>query len=150
MRFWAIFILYCMTFAVLAWSFNLISTEVHEQTHVAIFNNYNISSTIHVNWWTGSGYTSPNHEEYILYCNEMCKFSQSLNEITGYNINVFIFAMMCTAFIIGLVVILVVSLQMQEDRDSFYEGIIDDLAVKLNQQNDGGEEPFAELSDLTE
>jgi len=139
--------LYCICFIVLAWGFNLISTEVHEQAHVAIFNNYNISSTVTINWWTGSGSTFPNHNQYVLYCNDSCRMAHSLNEIIGYNVNTFIFAMMCTAFIIGLIMIMIIGLKRFEERDSFYEGIIAEL-IKEKKDN-GGELLFAELSDLT-
>lgn len=151
MKFWGIFILYCLCFTVVGWSFNLISTEVHEQVHAAIFDNYNISSVMTVNWWTGGGYTTPNHNQYVLYCNEYCKMANSLNEIIGYNINTFIFAMMTTAFIIGLIMIMIINMKKLEERDSFYDGIIDELIEKINnkKEDDGGEEPFAELSDLT-
>lgn len=149
MKFWLVFMLYCICFIVLAWGFNLISTEVHEQAHVAIFKNYNISSTVEINWWTGAGATSPNHSQYTLYCNDSCKMAHSLNEIIGYNVNTFIFAMMTTAFIIGLIMIMIIGLKRMEERDSFYEGIIDELVEKLNKEKSGGELPFAELSDLT-
>jgi hypothetical protein len=117
MNFTYTFIAYCACFLVLGWGFNLISTEVHEQAHVAIFNNYNISSNVTINWWTGGGYTTPNREQYRSYCGDSCKMAHSLNEIIGYNINTFIFAMMCTAFIIGLIMILIIGIQKSEERD---------------------------------
>ena len=111
MKFWLLFITYFLVFGILGWGFNLISTEVHEQAHVAIFHQYNISSVSNVNWWTGEGFTSPDHDQYVLYCNDSCKMAQSLNEIIGYNINSFIFAMMCTAFILGFVMILIIDIK---------------------------------------
>ena len=145
MKFWFTFFAYCITFIVLTWGFNLINTEVHEQAHVAIFSNYNISSNYTINWFTGKGYTFPNPNQYILYCGDSCKMTQSLNEIVGYNINMFTLAMICTAFILGLILIMIINLR--EIKDATYEDIINQLLEE--KENEGGEEPFAELSDLT-
>jgi hypothetical protein len=149
MKFWYIFFGYCICFLITGWGFNLISTEVHEQAHVAIFKNYNISSNFTINWWTGSGATYPDTKTYYLYCDDSCKMAHSLNEIIGYNINTLIFAIMCTAFIVGLIMIMIINMKSLEDRDEKYEKIIDDLIEKLKEKNNGGEEPFVELSDLT-
>ena len=129
MKFLFVFTGYCFCLLILGWGFNLVSTEVHEQAHVAIFKNYNMSSNVTINWWTGSGATYPDTKTYHLYCDDSCRMANSLNEIIGYNINTFIFAMMCTAFIIGLIMILIINLKKTEERDSFYEKIIDELKI---------------------
>lgn len=145
MKFWFTFFAYCITFIVLAWGFNLINVEAHEQAHVAIFSNYNISSNYTMDWFTGEGYTFPNHDQYVLYCGDSCKTAQSLNEIIGYNVNTFTLAMICTAFILGLILIMIINFA--EIKDVVYKDIINQLLDE--KEKEGGEEPFAELSDST-
>jgi hypothetical protein len=145
MKFWTIYFVYVLCFIIVGWGFNLIGTYIHEQVHVAIFNNYNISSIVKINWLTGEGVTIPNYEQYKLYCNEQCKFSHSLNEIIGYNINTLALAILCFIFVIGFIVINVAAVNRIEEWDSFYNKYIKNKNI-----NNGGELTFAELSDLME
>jgi hypothetical protein len=68
----------------------------------------------------------------------------SLNEVISYNVNALIFAMMVTVFILGLIVMMVINYKKLE-QEIIYQEISDDE----ENEYEGGDEPFAELSDLT-
>jgi hypothetical protein len=105
--FWYYFIGFTIIFIVLSWGFMILSTQAHEDVHVAIFDNYNISSTVKINKLTGQGFTYPNVTQYYLYCNDDCKFANSLNEITSYNTDKIAFAILIGLYLISILVILI-------------------------------------------
>jgi len=107
---WETFILFFIftgLFAFVSWGFMILSTQAHENVHVAIFDNYNISSRVEVNKLTGNGVTYPNNTTYPLYCGEDCKYANSLNEIVGYNTDKIAFAFLASAYLIGIIIMLV-------------------------------------------
>ena len=111
--YWYIFV-YTFLFMLLGWGLEVVSTQVHEQVHVAIFNNDNISSTVKINWITGAGVTIPNSSEYHLYCGERCKYSNSLNEIVSYNVSLIAFTILMAVYLMGIVLLLYAQLKNQE------------------------------------
>jgi len=106
---WYLLTGFTILFMVLCWGFIIFSTQAHEDVHVAIFDNYNISSNVTVNKLTGQGFTYPNSTQYHLYCNDYCKFANSLNEIIGYNTDKVAFAALIGAYLVCVLIILISS-----------------------------------------
>jgi predicted PurR-regulated permease PerM len=141
--YWALF-WYTLSFVVLTWGFELMSTSVHEDVHVAIFNNYNINSTVKIDWLTAAGTTSPNSDQYRLYCNDLCKFSHSLNEIIGYNISLISFTIMVGIYILGILLMVFTYLRKLEYSDTFKQEILEELREELNRPEELPELPEEE------
>lgn len=60
--------------------------SLHEAIHKSIWEDYDINSTIEINFKTISGTTTADLNEYNNKCNDYCKFQHNLNDIVGYNI----------------------------------------------------------------
>jgi hypothetical protein len=105
---------------------------------------------VKINWLTAEGATQPDSGEYRLYCNEQCKFSHSLNEIVGYNVNIIVFSIMIGIYFAGILLMLLFKLKEFEFDESLTKNTLDEIKTEIKKiKDEGGELPFAELSDLT-
>ena len=72
----------------LLWSVGAKYISLHEDIHQHIFSRYNINSTVSLNYFELSGTTTPTSYKN---CNDSCKMQNTLNDIFGYYISLFIY-----------------------------------------------------------
>jgi hypothetical protein len=98
-------ILFTILFLAIMWVHTIFSTELHEDAHAAIFQNYGVNSTIKIDYLTGAGSTTPDNSSVQRCSNDdYCVYSHSLNEIISYNITVAFEMVLSVIYLIGLLV----------------------------------------------
>jgi hypothetical protein len=82
----------------------IMSLNVHEEIHKQIFRNYDVSSTIQLNYLTLTGVTTPNMTQYNKYCNESCNNLNVENEIIGYNTILLIISLWLMVIVVTMII----------------------------------------------
>jgi len=88
------YVFYCLVFFGIVYSVNLFFVQTHENLHAKIYENYNISSVIRINYFTMAGSTQA-IGDYYGKCDETCEALQTENEIISYPIGIILNSLFC-------------------------------------------------------
>jgi hypothetical protein len=86
---WKIFLILIVFF--LFWTIGAKYISQHEFIHSKIFRSYGINSETNIDYFKLNGVTYPIGAEIDKKCNDTCKLANSLNDIIGYNVALFIY-----------------------------------------------------------